>query len=402
MKNILFITGSSLATNPRLTKNYIYFSSKGYKCTVIAFIYGDWTDKLSQIIIDKHHINCILIPASRDQFIPWIKAGAMGKISKLMYWLNPSPYWTAVASSKRVFQLLAELKKVDFPVDFIEGHTLAALYPSDYLSKKLDVPFLYDVEDYHPEEIIVDAGIKEKFRRFQLFKNHIPSASFVTAASPLIGKEVEKLLGWGPDRIVPINNSFFSNEFNIPQNIAAFGVVQFVWFSQKITFGRGLELFIEAATFYRTKIELTLIGSLDFKFYNELIEPNKDFIKVQAPLSQTDIHGRLNCFDIGLAIELTSVDFNKDICLSNKLFAYLQAGLFLFATDTKGHINILKDYPDAGLINEQSMKDFSIGIGKLIESIDSIRENRSFRFENAKVFAYEKEVKKVELGISKL
>lgn len=402
MKKILFITASSIAANPRLVKNYIHYSSKGHKCTIVAFKYGDWTDELSQIIIEKHQMKCILISASRDPFTPWIKAVIMDKISKLMYWLNPSPYWTAVASSKRVYQLLATLNKIDFPVDFIEGHTLAALYPSDYLSKRLNVPFLYDVEDYHPEEIIVDAGIKEKYRRIQLFKNHIPSASLVTSASPLIGKEVEKLLGWKLGRIVPINNSFFSNEFNVPQNDSASGVVKFLWFSQKITFGRGLELFIESAAPFRTKIELTLIGSLDSQFYNEWIEPNKDFIKVHSPMTQVDLHERLSSYDIGLVIELTSVDLNKDICLANKLFAYLQSGLFLYATDTSGHVLFLKRYPKAGIINKQNVKDFGLGIEKIIESIDFIRGNKNIRYENAKVLAYEEEVKKVEKKISKL
>ena len=401
-KNILFITSSTLATNPRLVKNYIYFSSKGHTCRIIAFKYGNWTDDLSQEIIEKHNIECILIPASRERMIPWIKAVLVDKVSKMMRLIIPSNYWTSVASSKRVFQLLAVIKKLEFPVDYIEGHTLAALYPSAYLSKKLNVPFSFDVEDYHPGEIIIDAGIQEKNRRIQILKNHLPAASFVTAASPLIALEVESLLEWKTGRVISINNSFFSDEFIDSPNVSPSKLVKYVWFSQKITFGRGLELFIEAVSSSNKHIELTLIGSLDHDFYNQWIKPNQYFIKILVPISQEVLHKSLFKYDVGLIIELSSEDVNKDICLANKLFAYLQSGLFLFATNTRGHVEFLRDYPDAGLINDQNKNDFMLGIESISQSIDEIRNNKNRRFKNSAMLSYEEEVKKIELAMSKI
>ena len=238
MRNVLFLTSSSLATNPRLVKNYIYFKSIGCRCTVVAFKYGNWTDRVSEEIIAKHSIKCVLISASRKPLADWLKAAFMDKASKLLYHILPSIYWSAIASSKRTYQLLSALRKIDFPVDFIQAHTLPTLLPAEVLSKRLNVDFSFDVEDYHPGELIGGNAGAEVQRRIKLMSNLLTEAKLVSAASPLIKKEVEALMNWNNDLIVTVNNSFYSNEFIfLEQDYFVKRKVQFIWFSQKITFG---------------------------------------------------------------------------------------------------------------------------------------------------------------------
>jgi glycosyltransferase involved in cell wall biosynthesis len=395
-KKVLFITSSSLATNPRLVKNYISLASNGYTCKVIAFEYGDWSDSFSQLIIKEHGIDCLLIPASRRRVLPWLKAVIADKLSKFVVRIYASNYWISVASSKRVYQLLESFKSLNFEMDCIYAHTLPSLYPATKLASKKGVPFVFDVEDYHPEEIIHKSNKDEKNRRISILRNNLPHAKRVTAASPLIGVEVEKLLNWKSGTVSIVNNSFFSNEFILPKMNSG-GKVRFVWFSQTISYGRGLELFISAARKYRNEIEIVLIGNIDLNFFEEHVQNNNMFISIKEPMSQIELHKDLSTYDVGLAVELSNLDFNRDICLTNKLFAYLQAGLFLFATDTKAQVEFLSSKSDISCICDQNVISFEENIEKLLNSIDEIRLKKLNRYTQANKYAFEEEAKKLEL-----
>jgi glycosyltransferase involved in cell wall biosynthesis len=396
IKNLLFITTSSLATNPRLVKNYIYFKSKGYNCKVIAFVYGDWSDKLSDDIIKKYEIDIQLIPVSRSPLISWIKAAIVERLARFMNQVILTEFWTAVASSKRSYLLWKAIRKLDFKIDFIEAHTLAALYPARFLSKIKQTPFMFDVEDFHPEELIQKNRVQEKQRRIRILKSHLPEAHIVTAASPLIAFHLEQLLDWKKGIVQVLNNSFYANEFIKPKLIQEGKKVKFVWFSQTISFGRGLELFIEAAQMFSDKIELVLIGKIDKQFSDTYINSTNHFIQVVSPMSQLDLHKELSNYDIGLAIEQSSADFNREICLTNKLFAYLQAGLFLVATNTKGQTDFLKDQRSNCVVVNQNVNSFAESIEEIIKSIKGIRLNKENRYSDSIKMSYENEISIIE------
>ena len=396
VRDVLFITTTSLATNPRLVKNIIYFKSKGYNCKVLAFVYGDWSDKLSEDIIKKYEIDCQLISVSRSPLFLWIEAAIVERLARFLNQLMSTEFLTAVASNKRSYLLWRAIRKLDFKIDFIEAHTLAALYPARFLSKIKQSPFMFDIEDFHPEELIQKNRVQEKQRRIRILKSHLPEAEIVTAASPLIAFHLEQLLDWKKGTVKVLNNSFYANEFIEPKLIQEGKKVKFVWFSQTISFGRGLELFIEAAHMFSDKIELVLIGKIDKQFSDTYINSTNHFIQVVSPMSQLDLHKELSNYDIGLAIEQSSADFNKEICLSNKLFAYLQAGLFLFATNTKGQTDFLKDQKNHCLLVNQNIKSFAKSIEIIIQSITVIRLDKENRFSASEKMCYKNEISKIE------
>jgi hypothetical protein len=53
-------------------------------------------------------------------------------------------------------------------------------------------------------------------------------------------------------------------------------------------------------------------------------------------------------YDIGLALEQT-VSENRDICLTNKIFVYLLAGVAIIATGTRGQKPLMEKISGAGL-----------------------------------------------------
>src|ERR1700722_4244453 len=56
-----------------------------------------------------------------------------------------------------------------------------------------------------------------------------------------------------------------------------------------------------------------------------------------------------NRYDVGLALE-SDISFNRNICVTNKTFAYLMSRLVLLGTDTEGQKDIFSHFPDASRI----------------------------------------------------
>ena len=218
----------------------------------------------------------------------------------------------------------------------------------------------------------------------------LPEAADVTAASPLIARETEKLAG----RCVRvINNSFYQNEFKYiePTND---NVLKFVWFSQNISYGRGLEVFITAIQKAKTNISLTLIGNLNEQFNKEWIIGRSN-IYILAPLSQEELHLEIAKYDVGLAIELESADFNRSIALTNKIFAYLQSGIYLLATDTPAQQNLLQQNLENASICRQNAESMAEAINVLSNNLVEVRNSKKQRFESAKKLAFDYEKAKL-------
>jgi hypothetical protein len=443
-KSILFLTSASLSTNPRLLKNTKLAFDAGFNVDIICFKYPGWSEETDKDWLTKNPWARVyeIKTSSRPNFLWWI-GSLIESTCKVIYpFLKDSVLITAYGSSKRSFLLRRKIqvnttKKV---YQLIIAHNLAALYPAYSLSRKKNIPFIFDVEDYHPGEYIANDARNEKLRREWLLKNLLPSAQIITVASPLIGDRIKELIGISlNNNIVVINNCFPKDEFEFTE-IFSYGYpyslqdkqkseiirnvspelcsqhaklsdpktsdpVNFVWFSQNIGANRGLEVILPALSKVEDKIHLHLIGHLYNEFNLLWIQPHQKFITVYPPIPQKDLNRFICNFDIGLALELPTSDENRSICLTNKLWAYLQAGLFIIATDTPAQVEFMKKFDQHGLIinsnNSTIIPAKHLQISKalefIIENIHVIREKKSRRFDHAKEFSWDTE--KEKLGI---
>lgn len=394
MHKILFVTTNNLTTNPRLYKE-IKVASLNYSTTVLCFNLGGWSDKIdvqlhTAIPTTKvHYIN-----AHRKSFCPWLFATLAHKAAaKLWPYFKKNTFLNSAASNKRSIQLSTHfaIHKSNYrDIDLIVAHNLGASYPAQQLSKQFNIPFTFDVEDYHPGERVESDAKHEKERREFLMQRLLPSAKVVTAASPLICNEVEKLTDV---KVTYISNSFYSSEFQLKE-VHEKTEVKFVWFSQNITSGRGLELLLKVLDKISGKFSLTLIGNLYEAFAKEWLT-GRSYVTVLPPMEQQELHNQLSNYDVGLALEISEVDLNKQLALSNKIFAYLQAGLFVVATDTEAQKQLLQQYPDHGLINEQTAEGLTKSIIFVLDHLTYIRAEKEKRFHNAINLAYEREEQKL-------
>lgn len=397
MNKMLFVTTANLSTNPRLLKE-IRAAIPFYHVKVIAFEIGNWSDDNDRLILNDLKIDITYISATRNPFLPWLFSSLLSKLCRYLYPLfSSSNIIAALASNKRSFLILKALLRLQERYDVVILHNLGTLYPGFVFSKKNKIPFIFDIEDFHPGESVLDGDERNEVKRRKLLMATIlPEAAAVTYASPLIGEYTLKLLHKeGKYLHQLVNNSFPANEFHLKetQNLAN-KPIHFVWFSQNITSGRGVELFIEALSKFQ-HVKLTLIGQMSAEFEQIVSVVSYSWIEVMNPLTQTGLHEKLGEFDIGLACDLPSADLNRELALTNKIFAYYQAGLFTLATDTLAQQWFMNQHTEAGILVSQNVQDITKKIELTVNKIEEIRSSKRARYEAAKFVAWEKESAKL-------
>lgn len=393
---LLFITTSSLSTNPRLLKELCLVANKE-KVKVIAFSIGGWTVNEDKTIIKNlNGVNFQLISATRNPFIQWLFSTLVQQaffiISKFF---KKSLVIDSLAHNKRtaliLFYLLLKNKK--YKSDLIVCHTLGALFPGYLLAKKTGAKLVFDMEDYHPGELIQKDDQDEKRRREEILKRILPECDYVSFATDGLFDETKKSLANNLKNPIIVYNSFPANEFIEPKQSDG-KKIKFIWFSQTIGRGRGLELFFEAIKNVDFDYDITLIGNINDKSFENEIKRNKNLIIID-PIPQNELHKKLSEFDIGLSLELNSTDLNRNYALTNKLFAYLQAGLFVLATDTPAQKEFMEHNSGFGILCGQSPEVMLNALNLIKENIDDIIKDKIRRFNEAKKFSWENESKKL-------
>ncbi len=421
-KRILFLTTSNLATNPRLVKEVQLALQFQYGVTIMMFKLHNWSDAKSiqlkdQLLKinnnDKSYLNIVEIEAIPSNKLKWIFLGVTEKLAKKASGFLPKYLkLNALANNRRSLQLYHLSQKIKDQPDLICAHNMGALYPAHQLSELWNVPFVFDVEDYHPGEIVSKSGETAKNRTEFLMQSLLPKAKSLTFASPLIAKYTLDLIGGHASNAVVLNG-FNDKEFCLSpsseDNLVKKDVpFKLVWFSQKISFGRGLEelfnaLDIISESHPNIKISLTLIGELDSNFdtieiskIRKKLENTNLSLIIKDPLGQKELHATLSQFDIGLALEFNSRDLNRQICLTNKIITYAQVGLYILATNTKAQEQFITDYPEFGVLSGQSEVEISETLLQLYKEKDDISANKALRFQKGKHLSWDSEQIKIQ------
>ena len=183
--------------NPRIFKELQLAYKLNYEITFVGFKLGNWSDAGDKSIKNEYPtVKFIYLDATRKEYFEWLYFSLMHVFSRILWCFNKSSLrLSAMAHSKRTIPLLKLFKSLQSnKYDLIVAHTLAALYPAAYLAKKNNCNFAFDVEDYHPGEKISTDIDNEKKRREILLQKILPQTTYITAASPLIGSNIERTL----------------------------------------------------------------------------------------------------------------------------------------------------------------------------------------------------------------
>ncbi len=171
---------------------------------------------------------------------------------------------------------------------------------------------------------------------------------------------------------------------------------RFIWFSQTIGPGRGLELFLSAWTRTQNPSSVHLLGDERPGYcerLRQLLPPERRAQLHHLPLvSPNDLPDTLAQFDVGLALE-PKWPLNRDLTITNKIFQYLNAGLAVIATDTAGQSEVLRAAPDCGLlVKAGETTQLAADLDNLIADRAHLRGmQRAARAAAKAIFCWEKE-----------
>lgn len=393
----VLLTTSSLSTNPRLVKELQLLHAQ-HHVQVIAFRIGSWADAADkQWLSSVQRAQVIRLPATRKPLLPWLFSTIVQQVALVLARLcRRSLLMQALAHNKRTALLVMYvlMKRKKMHADLIICHTLGALYSGYLLARKTGARLAFDMEDYHPGEAMPTKGAEaEKRRREYLLGKLLPHCAYVSFAADGYEELTRKHITTDIQHPTVVYNTFPASEF-IPPQPRSDACIRFIWFSQTLGRGRGLELFIETIRQADVAYEITLIGQVNDRDFEALLRQDP-YLVIMPPMPQTQLHHLLSTYDIGLALELNAADLNRNYSLTNKLFAYLQAGLLVLATDTPAQQRFLQKYPEHHLLCAQNVESMRKAIQKLYACLPHIRSTAQARYQQAKAIAWENEQQKL-------
>lgn len=396
---VLLLLSGNISTTPRAQKVIDYLEKYDGRIDLIMFNRGTYWQELDQSYLSRHQLGYQYLPFSKkDGYACWLTSTAINIFSQKLGFQQGSS--AAVASSKinAVFLLKSNFLRLN-DYDAVFGFS-SMLWPAYKISKRFGIPFAFDMEDYHPLENIYHRNKQREIkRREQMLIDLLPKAAFVTYASPLIKQRAERLLLNNEQTVnhsAVINNTFNASDFRFAE--CTNPKVQFVWFSQTVSFERGLEQILPALKAHQSNVHLTIIGNMDIKFYDSVLLPYRDVITVKPAMPQNELHAELCKYDIGLAIEQSSQTHdngNRELCLTNKIFSYLLGGLYIMATDTAAQCEFITSHSSHGILSGQTAEEMQKAVGWIVNNIATIRTAKKQRFETASKFGWETEQNKL-------
>ncbi|MBI9061927.1 MAG: hypothetical protein JEZ14_08045 [Marinilabiliaceae bacterium] len=402
-KRVLFLTTANLSMKPRLVKEIQLARSMGFDVDLIAFKINNWTDNNHDLLAHQLKINHTTIYATRHNFLIWLISSVCHLIAqKLWPFFKSNLLLSAFASNKRTIMMWLYLlfHSSYKSYSWIIGRNTATIYPILFFKKRFIGSIGFDVEDYHPgERVSWCQPENEESRRKLLLSKIFHYCKYVSFAGEPIMTEAKKTFPYigKSSQLINVPNSFSSLEFNHPENKTALkNKIELVWFSVDISANRGLEQLIEAIKPLSQYFHLTLYGTRIPSFYEQWIKPNQSFINIKQPVSQIQLHKELANYDVGLALEIAATDLNKQLAISNKLYAYAQAGLFIVATNTLAQQQFMEVNPGVGLICGQTANDMQNTLEKIRLKEIEIRNSKIKRFEKGKKLAWDKEANKLK------
>lgn len=340
MKRILFITPKQPSTNPRMRKAAEVLARDGHTVHVL-FAHGvSWATQSDEAIFQNS-------PCT------WQKIGGDPDQQRLRYLFS--------RVSRKIWELLGNVKHahcrsygayiregIKWKPDMIIGHNPGALGPLTELGAKLNVPILFDAEDFHRGEFDPEVQSNQSKDVAKLEHAYIPKLTAATGASPLIVKAYEQLF---PEISWTIINNAFPRVLAPSEPMPQSGPLKIVWFSQVVGLDRGLAEFLGGmALTPEIPIDLTLIGAASEKLIATLsaeIQSDQHQITFKGPFPERELFKEIGNYEIGLALEVPKTQ-NRAICRTNKLYTYPLCGVHMLVSRTEAQIDFIQEFPDAG------------------------------------------------------
>jgi hypothetical protein len=362
---ICLIAPGHLASTPRLVKEADALSEAGYRVHVVAGRHYAPADILDSEILGSARWQC-----TRIDYRGGATASARKVIRKLARLLvvHPAFATTVIAArSNHAEAIHMGAVAAKLPAGLYVGHGLSGLASAAVAAKSRGVAYGFDAEDFHDCE--TEAVMNEPAERVSahvLQSNLLTGCSHLTSASPLIGRRFEEAYRVRPRTVLNVFPRAQAPTAPVEvRGVSADRPARIYWFSQTIGPGRGLEAVVSILGRMRIPTSLHLRGFPAGGYAGHLQalatrSGMKRPIEFLPPGPPGEMARLAAGADLGLSTE-PSLPPNRDICLTNKIFVYLLAGIPQLLSNTSAQIEIAPKLGDAAILADLSQVDSVAG-----------------------------------------
>lgn len=349
-QRICLVSPGHVASNPRLVKEANALHQAGFQVRVVAGDYMAAIRPLDQTILSQAPWAWVQVGlGSRPSYLArrlWQDVAR--RITKTGWIPHIS---VAIWAHSLVSFQLAKAAAAE-PADLYIAHNLAALPAAAIAAQRHHARLGFDAEDFHVGELPDTPEYQAEIAvRDRIERTFLPRCHHLTAASPGIAAAYAKRYGV---EMQPILNVCPLSEAPTSPCKRQASEPSLYWFSQTIGPGRGIEAIIQAMGQMQTRVHLHLRGLLAAGYSEQLIELGQkmgvgDRLHLLPPAPPAEMVRLAAPHDLGLCLELTQ-PLNRAICLTNKIFTYLLAGLPILMSRTPAQAEIYEKLTTAALL----------------------------------------------------
>lgn len=345
-RKILILTSAHLCRNPRVVKEATTLGAAGYDVTVMSISVQERFEQMDRKLMHGLPFKRITIdhtPSAR--LANFAQRGATWVARQLLIRFG----WETAQALGPAGTLLRLARQ--FPSDLVIAHTEIPLWIAPHLiadGRRVAV----DMEDWYSQDLLPD---DRRCRPLRLLREAeaiaLQRAAYVSTTSASMALALTEANGG--QRPIVLRNTFPLQPRPPAQRGTPGGSPRFIWFSQTIGPGRGLEQFLAAWAGTTRPSEVFLLGEVRPGYRASLLDSlpaaRRGGLNFIPPVTPVELPGKLAEFDLGLALE-NRFPPSRDVTITNKILQYLNAGLAVVATDTAGQREVMQAASGCGML----------------------------------------------------
>jgi hypothetical protein len=310
-------------------------SEAGYDVRVVSACFSEWAHKADLVVRRTRNWRWSMIDYSKFAApLTALTTSARWRFATKVAAIAPErvPWWAVTRAYSRIHGELTTAALSE-AADFYYGGTTGGLAPTAEAAARAHKPYALDLEDWHTGERSQEDGALQHALAARIERQVLPSARFLTTSSEAMTQAYEQRYNL---RATTIHN-VFSLPATKPALDAGGDRLRVCWFGQTIGPGRGVEHIADIAIAANVPIDLDIRGRLDEAFGTQLRDRVKTSSQVRLtflpPLDPDALVDWCRGYDVGVYADPPLFE-NRLLCLSNKVFTYLLAGLAVLSLQT--------------------------------------------------------------------
>jgi hypothetical protein len=323
---VCIVSPGNLASNPRVLKEADALHEAGYAVTAVVCDYTEALRPFDDALAAGVPWKAVRVARPSGERPIGLLAGGLARLAgaHVPVGLAARAYGGPTAALARAAGAV--------PADLYIGHYVAGLAAAGRAAHRRGAMLGFDAEDLHAGE-----GTPLQMSMVRIIEGALlPACRHVTAAAPLIGDGYRRSYGVTPATVLNVFPLSMAPPARQPG--AGPGAFRAYWFSQTIGLDRGLQSFIQAMARTTARVTLDIRGGNRWGHGDSLLALARELGVADRvsllPMAPPQEMVRLAAaYDIGLSLE-TEVSENRRVCLTNKIFTYLLAGVPVLLSDT--------------------------------------------------------------------